>query len=34
MELNRTNRFKDASWFPKDDIECIVGGSGGIGRFD
>lgn len=33
MELNRTNRFKDASWFPKDDVECIVGGSGGIGSW-
>lgn len=32
---NKFNRFKDASWFPKDgeEIYTIVGGAGGIGRY-
>lgn len=27
------DRFKDASWFPKEDIYCLVGGVGGTGSW-
>lgn len=33
MEQNKHNRFKDAPWFPKEDINILVGGAGGIGSW-
>ena len=32
MTIEQASRFKDAPWFPTQEVFCIVGGSGGIGR--
>ncbi len=31
MNEIQSSRFKDVAWFPKEETNCIVGGSGGIG---
>lgn len=33
MTEQQSSRFKDALWFPKEEINVIVGGSGGIGSW-
>lgn len=33
MNLQTTNRFKDAPWFPENDEFCMIGGAGGIGSW-
>ena len=33
MTEAQSSRFKDAPWFPTEEVHCIVGGSGGIGSW-
>ncbi len=33
MNLVQSSRFKDAPWFPKEEVFCVVGGAGGIGSW-
>ena len=33
MKEAQSNRFKDATWFPKEEINCLVGGQGGTGSY-
>jgi hypothetical protein len=33
MTEAQSSRFKDAPWFPTEEVHCIVGGSGGIGTW-
>lgn len=33
MTEAQSSRFKDAIWFPTEEVHCIVGGTGGIGTW-
>lgn len=33
MDITKSSRFKDAPWFSEEEVNCIVGGAGGIGSW-
>ena len=33
MDITKSSRFKGAPWFPIKEVDCIVGGAGGIGSW-